>query len=336
MEQVFLIDGVRYKLHEPKNENELQHIIEEHYKDIFGQDSIFFDFKPKLRSVAGIGSKPDGCVLILSPKPRWVVVETELSDHSLYEHIIPQISKFTKALTSSQNRKNIVEVLYDEINRDPFKKALLEKQSLGREIYKFLYDVISTKPSVAIIIDERTAELDEVIDVLPLETDITELRTFDREGIGINVHGHLLTVEELIEKEREKRQKHPEHESSWEARLEWVTPEIKELVRNLIQKVESQLTEVSGKPKYRWYYFYKGTGKHLDSLFAVFMIKKKKVSVRIKVDPVKFKDVQKWTKKYKGWFFTKKYEEREFPISAPEQFDYAIELIKQSYDISGV
>jgi len=335
MDQVFLVNGARYKLRTPKNENELQEIIEEHYKDLFGENSIFFGFEPKLRSVAGIGSKPDGCVLLLSPKPRWVVVETELSSHPLYEHVIPQISKFVKALENPQNRKSIVEVLYDEINKDPFKKALLEKQGMGHEVYKFLNDVISTKPSMAIIIDERTAELDEVLGVLPLKAEITELRTFEREGAGLSVHGHLLSVEVSVEKEEEKaRKERPEHMSSWEARLAWVAPETRELVDKLVRKAESQLAGTSGVPRFRWYYLYKGSGRRLDTLFAVLMVKKKKVSIRIKVDPMKFKDERKWTKKYKGWFFARKHEEREFSVSTPDQIDYAVELIKQSYDIS--
>ena len=335
MDAIFLVDGARYKLRTPKNEDELQGIVEEHYKDIFGENSIFFGFEPKLRSVAGIGSKPDGCVLILSPKPRWVVVETELSAHPLYEHVIPQISKFVKALENPQNRKSIVEVLYDEINKDPFKKALLEKQGMGHEVYKFLNDVISTKPSMAIIIDERTAELDEVLGVLPLKAEITELRTFEREGVGLNVHGHLLSVEEAVEKREEReRKERPEHMSSWKARLEWVNPEIREMAGKLIKRVESEFPAISHLPRYRWYYFYRGQRRGLESLFAVLMIGKKYVAVRIKVDSAKFKDEKKWTRKYKGWFFARKYEEREFFVPTKAQLDYAIELIKQSYDIS--
>ena len=330
MDAIFLVDGARYKLCRPKNEDELQGIVEEHYRDIFGQDSIFFDFEPKLRSTAGIGSKPDGCVLILSPKPRWVVIETELSAHPLYEHVIPQISKFVKALENPQNRKSIVEAIYNEINRDPFKRALLEKQGMGREIYKFLNDVVSTKPSITIIIDERTAELDEVLGMLPLKAEITELRTFEREGVELSVHAHLLSVEE----EEGEGKKYREHMTSWEARLKWATPEAKELVQKLVKRVESELPEISHLPRYRWYYLYKGEGRGLKYLFAVLMIGKKKVNVRIKADPLKFKDLQKWTKKYKGWFFARKYEEREFSISTQEQLDYAIELIKQSYNIS--
>ena len=335
MNQTFIINGARYKLYTPKNESELQAIVEEHYVDVFGENSIFFSFEPKLRSLAGIGSKPDGCVLALSPKPRWIVVETELSSHPLYEHVIPQISKFVKALENPQNRKSVVEVIYDEVNKDHFKKALLEKHGFGREIYKFLNDAISSKPSIAIIIDERTAELDEVLGMLPLKAEITELRTFEREGVGLSVHAHLLSAEEAVGKKEEGEGKErPDHMRSWEARLKWVTPETREMIQKLIKRVESELSGISHEPRLRWYYFYKGEGRGLKYLFAVLMIGKKKVSVRIKADPVKFKDLQKWTKKYKGWFFARKYEEREFSISTPEQLDYAIELIKQSYNIS--
>lgn len=48
-----------------------------------------------------------------------------------------------------------------------------------------------------------------------------------------------------------------------------------------------------------------------------------------------FKDIKKLTgdKLYKGWFF-KQGQEREFKITEKDQMDNAMELIKQSYDIS--
>ena len=55
MEQVFLLNGAGYRLRTRKSEEELQRMVEDHYKDIFGQESIFFSFEPKLRSAAGIG-----------------------------------------------------------------------------------------------------------------------------------------------------------------------------------------------------------------------------------------------------------------------------------------
>jgi len=59
-------------------------------------------------------------------------------------------------------------------------------------------------------------------------------------------------------------------------------------------------------PRYRWYYFYKGSGRSLDSLFAVLMLTKKRVAVRIKAEPTTFKDEKNWTKPMKGWFFPRK------------------------------
>jgi len=241
--------------------------------------------------------------------------------------VIPQISKFVKALENPQNRKSVVEVIYDEVNKDSFKKALLEKHGFGREIYKFLNDVISSKRSIAIIIDERTAELDEVLGMLPLEAEVIELKTFEREGVGLGVHAHLISVEKGPEK-------YPPYSKSWEARLEWVSPETRELVQKLIKKIEGTFPMVFHGPRYRWYYFYRGERRSVDSLFAVLMMGKRKVNVRIKTEPAMFRDPQKWTRKYKGWFFARKYEEREFSVSNEEQLDYAIELIKQSYNIS--
>ena len=64
-------------------------------------------------------------------------------------------------------------------------------------------------------------------------------------------------------------------------------------------------------------------------------IAKKSLSVRIRADPATFKDPQKWTEDriYKGWFF-KQGQEREFKITSKEQISYAMELIKQSYELA--
>lgn len=60
------------------------------------------------------------------------------------------------------------------------------------------------------------------------------------------------------------------------------------------------------------------------------------MKVRIRTDPKTFRDDKKWTgdKIYRGWFF-KQGQEREFKVTEKEQVDYAIELIRQSYEVSG-
>lgn len=95
------------------------------------------------------------------------------------------------------------------------------------------------------------------------------------------------------------------------------------------------LDKVAAKPSGRYYSFYKGkpSGK---SRFATLLLTKNFVKVRIRTDPNTFRDSKRWTgdKIYKGWFF-KKGEEREFRVTEKGQIDYAMGLIKQSYEISG-
>lgn len=69
-----------------------------------------------------------------------------------------------------------------------------------------------------------------------------------------------------------------------------------------------------------------------DSLFAVLFITKRRLQVRVGVDPDRFRDERRITKVYKKrLFFKKRGEERGFTIDSPEQLDYAIELIKRCY-----
>jgi len=124
---------------------------------------------------------------------------------------------------------------------------------------------------------------------------------------------------------------HPEYRKDWKARLEWVNPDTRTLVSQLIKRVENELPEVFHVPKHRWYYFYKGKSQRLESLFAVLTITKDKVHIRVGVDPSRFIDRNNITKPYKKWFFRNRPQERDFSIDRSEQLDYALELLQQTY-----
>ncbi|GAH80906.1 unnamed protein product, partial [marine sediment metagenome] len=156
---ILLIDGVTYEVWTPSNEDEFEQVVEEHAKDIFGEESIYLDIKHKLKSKSGIGSIPDGYVIIFGDKPHWHVVEVELSSHPLYEHIVPQVSKFINGIKNPSTQKEIVDVLYREINGDEFLKLHLKKGIGTTEIYKFLADLLSKLPVVTIIIEKHTEQL---------------------------------------------------------------------------------------------------------------------------------------------------------------------------------
>ena len=86
---MLLIDGVRYNLHKYRTEEEFEQTIKEHSKDIFGEESLYCS-RSRIKSPSGICSIPDGYAIICSDKPRWYVVEIELSTHPIFDHRVNQ------------------------------------------------------------------------------------------------------------------------------------------------------------------------------------------------------------------------------------------------------
>lgn len=153
-------------------------MAKEHTQDIFGEQSIYLDRKQKLKSLSGIGSIPDGYALILADKPYWYIVEVELSSHNVFEHVVPQVSKFIAGIKNLATQKVVVDVIYEQISaNEELKKQIKSKIGLI-DIHKFLTGLISQPPRLAIVIDSETEELSEAVEGLKLETDVIELRIF--------------------------------------------------------------------------------------------------------------------------------------------------------------
>jgi hypothetical protein len=186
--KMLVVDGVKYELQAPENERQLEELVKKHSKLIFGEDSLYFDIKPELRSEAGIGSKPDGMVIVLD-KPAFYIVENERAEHGVHDHIVTQISKFNSAFRKPETKKKIVETLYANITNDPFKQLFVKSKIKG-ELYKFLTDLVSSRPTVVIIIDKLLDELEDAVNELPLESKTVQFQTFVREDAQ-NVRAHL-------------------------------------------------------------------------------------------------------------------------------------------------
>jgi len=190
---MLIIDGVKYKLWTPKDEEgEFHPMIKDHSKEIFGKDSIYFDVKHKLRSSAKIGSIPDAYVICLSKPHTWYIVENELATHRVYDHIVPQISKFISGIENFRSQREVRDVLYQMITRDRILKARVEKKIHPEEIHHFLTSILSNPPKIAIIIDEITGEVKEASKHLRKlgDTKVVEFKTFVREGAE-SVRAHL-------------------------------------------------------------------------------------------------------------------------------------------------
>ncbi len=185
---ILLKDGIKYLPYKYKDEDELERLLIEHSEIIFGTDSVIFP-KRKIKARSGIGTIPDGFVVLINEK-KWYILEVELTSHPLYDHIVVQISKFNIAIKNQNTRKKLIDVFYDEIKNNIQIKHKLEFNRITKELYKFLSDIINGDPEVIIVIDERAEELDEVSQSLPFRATILRFETYEREKIGVGVHIH--------------------------------------------------------------------------------------------------------------------------------------------------
>ena len=189
--KMLVVDGVKYKEWIPEKEvEEFQPIVKEHVQDIFGSKSKYIEAS-RLKSEAGMGSVPDGFVLVFGDSPQWHIVEVELSSHQLYDHIVNQVGRFINGIKNPATQKNIIDTIYQEITVSKISKVGVEEEIGSGEIHKFLSDLISQPPILTIIIEKKTPELEEAINLLkysPIK--IVEFRTFRREGAEA-VHAHL-------------------------------------------------------------------------------------------------------------------------------------------------
>jgi hypothetical protein len=114
------------------------------------------------------------------------------------------------------------------------------------ELFKFLTEVFSSTPIVAIIIDEVTEELKEAVEGLPLVSRIIEFKTFAREGVGLGVHAHLFeplyTIEKISEEQqKEKAKRILEVESVSYEEAEKLRQKTLKKAKELLDKIDKEL-----------------------------------------------------------------------------------------------
>jgi predicted transport protein len=137
-----------------------------HYYRHRGKDTIFINAKRKIESKSLGGTIPDGFFFDFSDitDPQFYIVEVEVTKHSFYNHVFPQITKFFAFFKNTKLRKELVDKLYKVIEEDASLKANFKKYLSKTEIYKYLSDVIVSNQNILLIADGAIRELPEIMD----------------------------------------------------------------------------------------------------------------------------------------------------------------------------
>ena len=166
MNTVLYKNDIRYSERQYSKEAEIEQLVVDNARTLFGQNSLYVDAKKKIDNKAFGGVIPDGFLFDLSDtkNPEFYIVEVELSKHSFFNHIFPQVTKFFAFFKNSSSQGQLVEKLYEIFNTDDELRNELKSKIGNREVFKFLKDTIENSQNILIVIDNEKAEFPEIIE----------------------------------------------------------------------------------------------------------------------------------------------------------------------------
>jgi hypothetical protein len=157
------------------NEREIEKVVEANAEYIFGPDSIYLP-KMLIKSPDGIGTIPDGFAIDLASR-QWYIVEAELSSHSVWTHIAPQVAKQIIAASQPATRAALIELVVNLIKTDDeLAEKIDELEIEAIDIRQVLTEIFEKKPIVGLPIDAVSLDLKEWAQTLKVEVKLWIVR----------------------------------------------------------------------------------------------------------------------------------------------------------------
>lgn len=177
-----LINNKLYKLTKFSYEAELERVVVKNYDLIFGEKTVYFDIKKRVKSKKGdLLSIPDGYLISFSEeKPKLYVIENEISSHDAYRDIGIQLWKFVSSFKEGQMA--VKRFLMQEINsnrtiHEKVKKYM--KEALFPNISELLdFIIFDQNYGFIVVIDEKTEDLEFVLNQLANPPEVLEIRKY--------------------------------------------------------------------------------------------------------------------------------------------------------------
>ncbi len=274
---MLIVEGVRYNPWTPKDEEKEFHpLVKAQSKEIFGKDSIYFDVKTTLKSASGIGSIPDAYVVDLAEPYQWYVIENELATHPVYDHIVKQLTKFINGIDNQNSRAQILELLYNEINLDNNLRTTVLAKTKSVDVYHFLSRLFSKSPKIVVIIDEKTADVEEACQALKYAPEIIEFKTFRQED-DFSKYAHLF--EPLYKTSTEAKKEDPTIIVKDSPIQNNHPNEVTEIIMDTFQRIKTAMYQLDPKITVNQTRAY--TSLKLNRIFAYIHFRKTKMHIII-------------------------------------------------------
>ena len=200
---IFDINGKTYSKIEFNTEEEVENVIINNFKLLFGDYSILLP-KSMISTSGGKGTIPDGIIIDFDSK-QWYIMEVERGIHGTWEHIAPQINKQITAIQNDDTKVKITENCIIEIQKNKNFIELLSEINISEiNIHGEIEKILRKDPIVSLPIDYIPNDLEEWAENLKIKVEIQLVEKFsDKDGnILFNMPDlEIKTSDEKIEKE---------------------------------------------------------------------------------------------------------------------------------------
>lgn len=291
MQTALYFNNKRFTEKEFSKEKELEDLMFQNSKSLFGQNSIIIEAKKKIENKTLGGTIPDAFLFDLNDpeNPEFYLVEVELASHSFYNHIFPQITKFFAFYKNPVSQSELIEKLYSLVNADPGLKKQFKDLIGNKEIFKFIKDTLENSQNILLVLDNEKPELPEIIntytDTWGKIVKLTLLKEYCNNGasiISLTPEFANLTIIELVSGGKDEASVIGPYTEDYH--LEDALPEIKEAYRMLHDELTKRIKELKFNPQ-RYY-----ISLRKKKNFAYVKIQKKKMTIVAMLDQESIKD----------------------------------------------
>ena len=146
---MLIIDDRQFVLTKFDSEAELERVVIENAEYIFGPSPIAIS-RNRL-SEPPMGPARSQIAMAGLDSRRWYIAEAEVSHHSVWNHIVPQITKQIIAANNPVTKQQLIEIAIDHVRDNKTLQDMLAEQSIELiDFHRVLSEILAGEPIIGI------------------------------------------------------------------------------------------------------------------------------------------------------------------------------------------